>query len=85
MQNKGCQWKTNKFEKCSQQEKEAQLSTLRDTMDNNEAAILKVHEEKREQWEEETSWLRKELQDQEETSRKIQYSLQTQVWICTFV
>ncbi|XP_033632814.1 golgin subfamily A member 6-like protein 22 [Asterias rubens] len=61
-------------------EKEAQLSTLRDTMDNNEAAILKVHEEKHRTWEEETSWLRKELQEQEDTSRKIRHSLQAQIY-----
>ncbi|XP_022094401.1 leucine zipper putative tumor suppressor 2-like [Acanthaster planci] len=61
-------------------EKEAQLTTLRDTMDNNEAAILKVHEEKHRVWNEETSWLRKELQEQEDTSRKIRHSLQAQIY-----
>ncbi|XP_038070857.1 leucine zipper putative tumor suppressor 2-like [Patiria miniata] len=61
-------------------EKEAQLTTLRDTMDNNEAAILKVHEDKHREWNEETSWLRKELQEQEDTSRKIRHSLQAQIY-----
>ena len=61
------------------QDQESELAMLRDTMEKNESTIFEVYEDKQRRWEDEIARLRKELQEQDDGSRKTRLSLQGQV------
>ena len=48
-------------------------------MEKNESTIFEVYEDKQRRWEDEIARLRKELQEQDDGSRKTRLSLQGQV------
>ncbi|XP_067936128.1 leucine zipper putative tumor suppressor 2 homolog isoform X2 [Watersipora subatra] len=65
------------------QEKDVELSTLRETMEENEHIIFKVNEEKRQNWESQmkelTSEYHRRLRLQQERARKCEQELQDQI------